>query len=143
MFFLFVNCVDLIMPLSIKPIIQVKGNFEFSILIAISVVVILLVLTFNLGKDSDMLDFQVTCVNNSIQYTISKRCNDLYSNMYSYCQYGSVYSEILLWGLFSTYCIQTKELQMIFPLIIGLLSVVCICLNIYINTQLWNNNNER
>ena len=111
-------------------------------LLAISAIVILLVLTFNLGKDSDTLDFKISCSNNSIQYSIPKRCDNLYSNMYSYCQYGSVYSEILLWGLFSTYCIQTKELQMIFPIIVAVLTIVCVIWNTYINVELWKDGSE-
>ena len=59
--------------------------------------------------------------------------------MYSYCQFGEIYSEILLWGLFSTYCIQTKELQMIFPIIISMMTLVCIIWNIILNINIINN----
>jgi len=124
-----------------NPIIQFSSNrYDFYILIIISIITILLVLTFNLGKDSDTLEYETICVNNTIEYSIPKICNSIYSNMYSYCQFGEIYSEILLWGLFSTYCIQTKELQMIFPIIISLMTLVCIIWNIILNTNIINNN---
>ena len=127
----------------INPIIQFNNNDkkDFYILIGISIITILIVLTFNLGKDSDTLEYETQCENNTIIYSIPKICNSIYSNMYSYCQFGEIYSEILLWGLFSTYCIQTKELQMIFPIIISIMTLVCIIWNIFLNINLINNNN--
>ena len=116
-----------------------NSKYDFYILIFISIITILLVLTFNLGKDSDTIEYETICVNNTIEYSIPKICNDIYSNMYSYCQFGSIYSEILLWGLFSTYCIQTKELQMIFPIIISIMTFVCIIWNICLNIIIYNN----
>ena len=121
-------------------IIQFSSKHDFYILIFISIITILLVLTFNLGKDSDTLEYETICINNTIEYSIPKICNDIYSNMYSYCQFGGINSEILLWGLFSTYCIQTKELQMIFPVIIFLMSFVCIIWNICLNIIIYKNN---
>ena len=94
--------------------IIIKGGNDFYILLGLSIIIITLVLTFNLGKDSD-----------TIYSIVELICNRLYANMYEYCQFGQVYSEILLWGLFSTYCIQTKELQLLFPIIIGLLTLAC------------------
>lgn len=123
-------------------IIQFSSNrYDFYILIFVSIITILLVLTFNLGKDSDTLEYETICVNNTIEYSIPKICNSIYSNMYSYCQFGEIYSEILLWGLFSTYCIQTKELQMIFPIIIFLMTLVCIIWNIILNGNIIYNIN--
>ena len=124
-----------------QPIIQIQHSTrDFYILILISIITIMLVLTFNLGKDSDTLEYETQCENNTIIYSIPKICNSIYSNMYSYCQFGEIYSEILLWGLFSTYCIQTKELQMIFPIIISLMTLVCIIWNIILNTNIFNSN---
>jgi len=66
-----------------NPIIQFSSNkYDFYILIFISIITILLILTFNLGKDSDTLEYETICVNNTIEY----------SNMYSYCQFGEIYS---------------------------------------------------
>ena len=59
--------------------------------------------------------------------------------MYEYCQFGSVYSEILLWGLFSTYCIQTKELQLLFPILIGLMTLACTIWSYSIIIRLFTN----
>lgn len=126
-----------------NPIIQFNTNSkqDFYILIFVSIITILLVLTFSLGKDTDTISYETTCLNDTVIYSIPKICNRIYSNMYSYCQFGEIYSEILLWGLFSTYCIQTKELQMIFPIIITLMTIVCIIWNFTININLINNNN--
>lgn len=123
-----------------QPIIQFQQSTrDFYILILISIITIMLVLTFNLGKDSDTLEYETQCENNTIIYSIPKICNSIYSNMYSYCQFGEIYSEILLWSLFSTYCIQTKELQMIFPIIISMMTLVCIVWNIILNINIINN----
>ena len=76
-----------------NPIIQFSSsNYDFYILIFVSIITILLVLTFNLGKDSDTLEYETICVNNTIEYSIPKICNSIYSNMYSYCQFGEIYS---------------------------------------------------
>ena len=112
-------------------IIIIKGESDFYILLGISVIIILLVLTFNLGKDSDTIDSNVDLI-----------CNRLYSNMYEYCQFGSVYSEILLWGLFGTYCIQTKELQLLFPILIGLMTLACTFWSYSIIIRLFTNDNK-
>ena len=109
--------------------IIVKGDSDFYILLVLSIIIITLVLTFNLGKDSD-----------TIESNVEPYCNRIYANMYEYCQFGSIYSEILLWGLFSTYCIQTKELQLLFPIIIGLMTLVCIIWSDVIMIRLLINN---
>ena len=76
-----------------RPIIQFQHSTrDFSILIIISIITIMLVLTFNLGKDSDTLEYETQFKNNTIIYSIPKICNSIYSNMYSYCQFGEIYS---------------------------------------------------
>ena len=117
--------------------IIIKGDSDFYILLVISIIIITLVLTFNLGKDSDYIEFDF-----DINLTTIKTCNRIYANMYEYCQFGSIYSEILLWGLFSTYCIQTKELQLLFPIIIGLMTMVCIVWSYVITIRLFTNDNK-
>ena len=109
--------------------IIVYGDSDFYILLGISIIVIILVLTFNVGKDSDTIEFHN-----------GTKCNEIYSSMYEYCQFGSVYSEILLWGLFSTYCIQTKELQLIFPILISLMTIACTTWSTIITIRLISDN---
>jgi hypothetical protein len=61
-----------------NPIIYLSNSkYDFYILIFISIITILLVLTFNLGKDSDTIEYETICVNNTIEYTIPKICNDI------------------------------------------------------------------
>jgi len=85
--------------------IIIKGDSDFYILLGISIIIILLVLTFNLGKDSDTIETETN---------VKSSCNKIYSSMYEYCQFGSIYSEILLWGL------------LLFPIIISLMTISCL-----------------
>lgn len=128
--------------MTVASLVQISHvpKYEMHIFVIVSVITICLVITFNLGKDSDTIEYETFCANDTITYSIPKICNEIYSNMYAYCQYGSIYSEILLWGLFSTYCVQTKQLQIIFPIIIAIMTLSCIIWNIALVIKISINN---
>ena len=106
--------------------IIIKGDSDFYILLVLSIIIILPV--FKLGKDSD-----------TIESNVESSCNRIYANMYKFGQFCSIYSVILLWRLFGTYSIQTKELQLLFRIIIHLMTLVCIIWSDVIIIQLFLN----